>query len=165
MRAIAIIILLIIAIVCLVCAWKYWHGAWLRSIAGNTFATETELRSPLQIRLGKRVAIVCVITAASLLVLTGVISLAETMGKMNNADVSPMVIAASIIVSLVIALACTGVCVIQWRDMRKQQLEKCVDSARLLQDTRLDKIQAVVLIAVLVGLEIIVPTIALIVSS
>ena len=38
--------------------WKLWNGKWLRSIAGNNFATEEDLRQPYQRSLGRRTAVV-----------------------------------------------------------------------------------------------------------
>lgn len=45
-------------------AWKYWHGQWLRSIAGNNFVTDEEYSSPEQRTLGKRVSVAMVICCA-----------------------------------------------------------------------------------------------------
>lgn len=42
-------------------AWKLWHGQWLNSIAGNTFATKEELELPYQKRMAKEVAVLLVI--------------------------------------------------------------------------------------------------------
>lgn len=42
-------------------AWKLWHGQWLSSIAGNTFATKEELDLPYQKRMAKEVAALLVI--------------------------------------------------------------------------------------------------------
>ena len=45
-------------------AWKYWHGQWLRSIAGNNFVTDEEYNSPEQRTLGKRVSVAMIICCA-----------------------------------------------------------------------------------------------------
>lgn len=42
-------------------AWKYWHGQWLRSIAGNNFVPEEEYGSPEQRKLGRRTSVAMVI--------------------------------------------------------------------------------------------------------
>lgn len=51
-------------------AWKLWHGEWLNSISGNTFATEDELKLPYQKRMGKDVAVLmamCILLFAVLI--------------------------------------------------------------------------------------------------
>ena len=46
------------AIVLFVIGLQFKRGKWLRFIAGNTFATDDELKSPEQKKLGKRLGIV-----------------------------------------------------------------------------------------------------------
>lgn len=57
------VILAVVAVAFAVTAWKLWHGQWLRLIAGNTFATEEEMRLPYQRRMGRDVALLMVACA------------------------------------------------------------------------------------------------------
>ncbi len=59
-------ILAVLAVVFAVTAWKFWHGQWLRLIAGNTFATEEETRLPYQRRMGRDVALLMAASALTL---------------------------------------------------------------------------------------------------
>lgn len=58
-----IVIYLLVVVLFLVWAWKLWHGQWLNSIAGNTFATKEELKLPYQKKMGKDVAVLVAICA------------------------------------------------------------------------------------------------------
>lgn len=54
------------AIALFVIGLQFKRGKWLRFIAGNTFATDGELKSPEQKKLGKRLGIVMHIGCAAL---------------------------------------------------------------------------------------------------
>lgn len=54
----------LVVVLFLVLVWKYWHREWLRTLAGNTFASEDEMRGSYQRALGRCAAIVCLIIAA-----------------------------------------------------------------------------------------------------
>lgn len=62
--ALGLAISLVIFVVFAVLAWKYWHGQWLRSIAGNNFVSDEEYDSPEQRKLGKRTSIAMIIGCA-----------------------------------------------------------------------------------------------------
>lgn len=47
----------------LVWAWKLWHGQWLRSISGNTFATKEELELPYQKKMGRETSVLVAMCA------------------------------------------------------------------------------------------------------
>jgi len=50
-------ILLALAALFAVWAAKLWHGKWLNSIAGNTFATKEELELPYQKKMAKELSV------------------------------------------------------------------------------------------------------------
>ena len=62
--AIGLVISVALAALFAVLAWKYWHGQWLRSIAGNNFVPEEEYASPEQRKLGRRVSVAMIIACA-----------------------------------------------------------------------------------------------------
>jgi len=51
-------------------AWKLWHGKWLRSISGNTFATMRELELSYQKRMGRETSVLVAACALLFAMLT-----------------------------------------------------------------------------------------------
>lgn len=149
----------------LVFAWKYWHGEWLRSIAGNNFATDEELRGPDQLKLGKRTAVVCLVCAVAVIMLLGITIAAQAVFGIESPTADAIILVAAIVAGAVIGVACIGLCVIQWREGRAKQLAERAGDPTLEQERRLDARQAVVLIGIVVVLEVAVPLIAFAVSS
>ncbi len=92
-----------------VMAWKYWHGQWLRSIAGNTFATDDELQAPVQKRMGKRIAAVMLLYVFSLLLLL-VATVAKEFGGVDFLG------AAEVFAVAVMVGSAAWACVATWRD-------------------------------------------------
>lgn len=59
--AAVVIVLLALTVIFSIWAWKLWHGEWLNSIAGNTFASKKELGLPYQKRMAKEVAVLLLV--------------------------------------------------------------------------------------------------------
>lgn len=59
-----ILLLVILFSALVVLAWKLWHGQWLRFIAGNTYASDEEMKLPYQRRMGKDVATLMTLCAS-----------------------------------------------------------------------------------------------------
>ena len=49
-----------------VLGWKFWHGQWLRLIAGNNLVSDEEQKSPFQRALGRRMGVVMLSVAVPL---------------------------------------------------------------------------------------------------
>ena len=49
-----------------VLGWKFWHGQWLRLIAGNNLVSDEEQKSPFQRALGRRMGVVMLCCCGSL---------------------------------------------------------------------------------------------------
>lgn len=149
------------AVAMTVLAWKYWRGEWLRSIAGNTFADEEEMRDPHQLALGRRAAVVCLtcaVCAAALIASTGI---AETVFGTGSSE-SDLLIRASTYVSLaVIVAACAILFAVQWRERCARERAKRTGGPRLEEDTKMEARQAIAIIAIVVVLEIALPFVAL----
>lgn len=136
---------------CLVCAWNYWHGRWLRSISGNTFATDEELESPYQKRIGKRVAIVLLICAAGTsLMLT--ISVTQTVGGSTATDIISFIGA---LFTAVMIGSCVWICLLSWRDQRALKDDIIANNPARAKEYTFDKRLGIVLIAIILSVVVI----------
>lgn len=133
----AAIVVLLCALL-LVLAWKYWHGHWLRSIAGNTMATDEELASPEQKRLGRRTAVVMAACAAAFLLLLAAQALHELAG-FGGVDVA---IAFTVIV---VVGGCAWLCFVTWREKIAAQKKLAPEDPMHAQDAKIDRLAAIVL--------------------
>lgn len=142
------ILVLLICALFLAPAWNYWHGRWLRSIAGNTVATDEELASPEQKRLGKRMSAVMLVCTASLLLLLGSTYVRE-LGGFDFVGVAISMAIAGIVGS------CAWVCLATWRDNRAIQKRSQQDGEPLSEDAKLDR-RAGIVLAVILGIYLII---------
>lgn len=142
------ILVLLICALFLAPAWNYWHGRWLRSIAGNTVATDEELASPEQKRLGKRMSAVMLVCTASLLLLLGSTYVRE-LGGFDFVGVAIFMAIAGIVGS------CAWVCLATWRDNRAIQKRSQQDGEPLSEDAKLDR-RAGIVLAVILGIYLII---------
>ncbi len=142
------ILVLLICALFLALAWNYWHGRWLRSIAGNTVATDEELASPEQKRLGKRMSAVMLVCTASLLLLLGSTYVRE-LGGFGFVGVAIFMAIAGIVGS------CAWVCLATWRDNRAIQKRSQQDGEPLSEDAKLDR-RAGIVLAVILGIYLII---------
>lgn len=142
------ILVLLICALFLALAWNYWHGRWLRSIAGNTVATDEELASPEQKRLGKRMSAVMLVCTASLLLLLGSTYVRE-LGGFDFVGVAIFMAIAGIVGS------CAWVCLATWRDNRAIQKRSQQDGEPLSEDAKLDR-RAGIVLAVILGIYLII---------
>lgn len=60
------VVLIPLIILLLLCAWKLWHGKWLRLDTGWSFAPDEGPDSPYRLRRRKRIALVNLVLAAAL---------------------------------------------------------------------------------------------------
>lgn len=142
------ILVLLICALFLALAWNYWHGRWLRSIAGNTVATDEELASPEQKRLGKRTSAVMLVCTTSLLLLLGSTYVRE-LGGFDFVGVAIFMAIAGIVGS------CAWVCLATWRDNRAIQKRSQQDGEPLSEDAKLDR-RAGIVLAVILGIYLII---------
>lgn len=142
------ILVLLICALFLALAWNYWHGRWLRSIAGNTVATDEALASPEQKRLGKRTSAVMLVCTTSLLLLLGSTYVRE-LGGFDFVGVAIFMAIAGIVGS------CAWVCLATWRDNRAIQKRSQQDGEPLSEDAKLDR-RAGIVLAVILGIYLII---------
>lgn len=141
-----VVSVLIIAL-CLVCAWKYWHGEWLRSISGNTFATDEELESPYQHRIGKRIALVLLVCVAGIsLMLTAI--LVWTLDGSSSTDVIGFIGA---LFTAAMLGACAWVCILSWRDKKGLEDSIIAHNPTRAKEYAFDKRVGIVLIVIILS--------------
>ena len=131
--------------------WKLWNGKWLRSIAGNNFATEEDLRQPYQRSLGRRTAVVmapCCTMARGALAL----SAGEAFGSAPLSTLGTVVLFASgaVVLALVVWLLAWSA-----RQTRRQQDEAVANDPSKAEDVRLDRRAGIVLAVIVGGLIVI----------
>ena len=78
-----------------VLGWKFWHGQWLRLIAGNNLVSDEEQKSPFQRALGRRMGVVMLCCCGSLAALAAS-SFVEAAGGPSAGAVSDALVAAGI---------------------------------------------------------------------
>jgi uncharacterized membrane protein len=142
------ILVLLICALFLALAWNYRHGRWLRSIAGNTVATDEELASPGQKRLGKRMSAVMLVCTAALLLLVGSTYVRE-LGGFDFVGIAIFAAIGGIVGS------CAWACLATWRDNRAIRKRSQQDSEPLSEDAKLDR-RAGIVLAVILGIYLVV---------
>lgn len=142
-----ILVLLICALLSAL-AWNYWHGRWLRSIAGKTMDTDEELASPEQKRLGKRMSAVMLVCTAALLLLLGSTYVRE-LGGFDFVGIAIFAAIGGIVGS------CAWACLATGRDNRAIRKRSQQDSEPLSEDAKLDR-RAGIVLAIILGIYLVV---------
>lgn len=167
-RACMLIVLAVtglVAVLFLVLAWKYWHGEWLRTLAGNTFASEDEMRGPYQRALGRRASVVCLIIAACVLAMTASTAVAAALLGEGSPKFDLLVRASAYVTTVVIGVSCVILCVVQWREHRSRERVERAGDPGLESDLKIEARQAIALVVIVVALEVVLPIAALSISS
>lgn len=141
-------------------AWKFWHGRWLRAIAGNNFVSDEEYGSPFQRALGRRVAVAMVCCCVSMVLLPASTA-ATAFGGEAGAAVSSALVGAAI---LLIVGPCVWVVVWSNRQARRQRNEMLAADPSKAEDAKLDRKAAVVLGAIL-GVYLLIVLVVFVVAS
>ena len=122
-------------------AWKFWHGRWLRAIAGNNLVSDEEYDSPFQRALGRRMGVVMACCCVSMVLL-----LASTAATAFDGDlgavISPALVGAAV---LLIVVPCIWVVVWSNVQARRQRNEALAADPSKAEDAKLDRKSAVVL--------------------
>lgn len=140
-----------IIVLCLVCAWKYWHGEWLRSISGNTFATDEELESPYQHRIGRRVSIVLLACATGVsLILTVVL-----VGAVEGSSVTGAIRFIGALFTAVVFGSCVWICILSWRDKKALEEGIIANNPERTREYIFDKRLGIVLVAIMLAVVVI----------
>ena len=126
-------------------AWKYWHGQWLRSIAGNNFVTDEEYNSPEQRTLGKRVSVAMIICCAMIaaIPLLGLGSYLNNEAVYAAGGVLCGVFAAALVAYLVWMFVKMG------RERRVAENELIAENALKAEDVKLNRKATAVLLVIL----------------
>lgn len=155
----------LVAVLFLVLAWKYWHGEWLRTLAGNTFASEDEMRGPYQRALGRRAAIVCLACAACMAAMFVSVAVAEALFGEGSPKYDLLVHASAYVSLAIIVAACAVLLAVQWREHRANERAERAGDPGLGGDLKMGARQAIALVVIVVALEVVLPVAALTVFS
>ena len=130
-----------------VLGWKFWHGQWLRLIAGNNLVSDEEQKSPFQRALGRRMDVVMLCCCGSLATLAAS-SIVEAAGGPSAGAVSDALVAAGI---ADIVVPCIWIVV--WSNVQGRKAccgrEGAGQDSRTAEDRRLDRLSGRVLLAIL----------------
>lgn len=147
----------LVAVLFLVLARKYWHGGWLRTLAGNTFASEDEMRGPYQRALGRRAAVVCLIVAACVLAMTASTAVAALPLGEGSPKFDLYVRASAYVTVAIVVAACVILLVVQWRECRSRERAERASNPGLGTDSKIEARQAIALAVIVVALEVVLP--------
>lgn len=126
-------------------AWKYWHGQWLRSIAGNNFVSEEEYGSPEQRKLGKRISLAMIISC-SMVAAIPLVGIGRFLGDDLLFSTGSALSAASI-AALVIYLV--WMFAVMSRERRIAENELIAQDPSKTDDVKLDRSATVVLLVII----------------
>lgn len=130
-----------------VLGWKFWHGQWLRLIAGNNLVSDEEQKSPSQRALGRRMGVVMLCCCGSLATLAAS-SVVEAAGGPSAGVVSDALVAVGI---AGIVVPCIWIVV--WSNVQGRKAccgrEDAGQDSRTAEDRRLDRLSGRVLLAIL----------------
>lgn len=132
-------------------AWKFWHGHWLRAIAGNNLVSDEEYDSPFQRALGRRAAVVMACCCVSMILLPASTAASAFAGE-AGAAVSSVLVGAAF---LLIAGPCVWVVVWSNRQARRQRNEMLAADPSKAEDVKLDR-KAGVVLGVILGVYLLV---------
>ncbi|MEE0845864.1 MAG: hypothetical protein U0L71_06680 [Eggerthellaceae bacterium] len=133
---------------------------WLRTLAGNTFASEDEMRGPYQRALGRRAAVVCLIIAACVLAMTASTAVAAALFGEGSPKFDLLVRASAYVTTVVVGVSCVILCVVQWREHRANERAERADDPGLETDSKIEARQAIALVVIVVALEVVLPVAA-----
>lgn len=126
-------------------AWKYHHGQWLRSIAGNNFVSNEDYNSPEQRRLGKRMSVAMVFAC----LMTATLTCAQLGTMLENEVVYASCMALTAATTALLVLYLVWLFAVMWRERRAAQNALMATDPSRTEDVKLDRRATVVLLIVL----------------
>lgn len=133
-------------------AWKYWHGQWLRSIAGNNFVSDEEYGSAEQRRLGRRMSVAMVFAC----LMTATLTCAQLGKMLENEAVYSLCMALTAATTALLVAYLVWLFAVMWREQRAAQNALMAADPSRTEDVKLDRRATVVLLVVLLVYLIIV---------